>query len=132
MKNNLIARILESISHTEERQIEAKMLISKKIINALRDKNISKKKFMELIGKKHQSEITKWLSGTHNFTTDTIIEIEDALDIKILNIEIEEYQMIDYRSINTSIPYIPFNHPSKSMIWTNNIFEQKIILHGDC
>lgn len=30
---------------------------------------------------KQPSEITKWLSGTHNFTIDTICEIAAALDV---------------------------------------------------
>lgn len=33
---------------------------------------------------KSPSEITKWLSGNHNFTVDTLIEIERVLDIKLL------------------------------------------------
>lgn len=32
---------------------------------------------------KSPSEITKWLSGTHNFTIDSLTEISDALGIEI-------------------------------------------------
>lgn len=36
---------------------------------------------------KRPSEITKWLSGTYNFNTDTLFDIEDVLGIIIVAIE---------------------------------------------
>lgn len=36
--------------------------------------------------KKRDSEISKWLIGRHNFTTQTIARIETALDSKLISI----------------------------------------------
>ncbi len=36
-----------------------------------------------MMGKK-SSEISRWLSGTHNFTTETLWEIERVLNIQLL------------------------------------------------
>jgi ribosome-binding protein aMBF1 (putative translation factor) len=36
-----------------------------------------------MMGKK-PSDITRWLSGTHNFTTETLWEIERVLQIQLL------------------------------------------------
>ncbi len=49
---------------------------------------------MKAIGKDNPSIVTKWLSGTHNFTIDTLIEIEHALDICLLDIEEKEGKII--------------------------------------
>ena len=41
---------------------------------------------------KRPSEISKWLKGDHNFTTSTLFDIEDVLDIHIMDLnEQEEY-----------------------------------------
>ncbi len=36
---------------------------------------------------KNESEISKWMRGTHNFTIDTISSIEEALGMPILQVE---------------------------------------------
>ncbi len=38
------------------------------------------------MGKTNPSEITRWLSGTHNFTTDTLIDLQRVLDINLLDV----------------------------------------------
>lgn len=35
---------------------------------------------------KKESEISKWMRGTHNFTLDTISSIEQALGLPILSV----------------------------------------------
>ena len=45
---------------------------------------------MKAMGKKNASEITRWLSGTHNFTMDTLIDLSRVLDTNFLNIEKKE------------------------------------------
>lgn len=35
--------------------------------------------------KVNPSVVTKWLSGIHNFTSDTLFEIQDALGICLIN-----------------------------------------------
>ena len=38
-----------------------------------------------MLGKK-ESEISKWMRGTHNFTIDTVSSIENALGVAILQV----------------------------------------------
>lgn len=79
---------LESIvSMRDEREyakVNSRMKLAVKIADALKEKNISQKKFAETLGKK-PSEISKWLSGTHNFTHDTLVDIQSILGIELLN-----------------------------------------------
>ena len=35
---------------------------------------------------KREAEISKWMRGTHNFTIDTLVSIEDALDAPIVQV----------------------------------------------
>ena len=35
---------------------------------------------------KNESEISRWMRGTHNFTIDTLISIEDALGEPIITV----------------------------------------------
>ena len=51
------------------------MLIAARIDDALKAKNWTQKQLAEAMNKR-PSEVTKWLSGTHNFTLETIAFIE--------------------------------------------------------
>ncbi len=62
------------------------MKLAAKIDDALEAQGISKKEFADKLGKS-PSEISKWLGGTHNFTTSTLIDIEAALGIQLIDLE---------------------------------------------
>ena len=64
------------------------MLLAIKIADAIENKGYSKSEFAKKINK-NNSEISKWISGTHNFTFDTLIMLEIELNIKLNNSEIE-------------------------------------------
>jgi len=57
--------------------------IALSIIDALKKGNISKTEFAKKVGK-DSSVISKWLNGQHNFTIKTIVDIENALNQKIV------------------------------------------------
>ena len=80
--------VLHSITKTELVQTERKMLLALKIADAIADKGFTKSEFAKKIGK-NNSEISKWISGTHNFTFDTLILLEIELDVRLINSEIE-------------------------------------------
>ncbi|MCD4772496.1 MAG: hypothetical protein K8R41_03820 [Bacteroidales bacterium] len=101
MKNNkpekynskIIDDLLSSISPEVSRKIERKMLIAAKIDDALKVKGWKKKDLLKALDKKNPSIITKWLSGTHNFTLDTLIDLESVLDINLLDLEKKQEQV---------------------------------------
>ena len=35
---------------------------------------------------KSEAEISKWMRGTHNFTIDTVVSIEEALQAPVLQV----------------------------------------------
>lgn len=83
--NNLIEQLLNNISPEESQRIENRMLLAAKIDDALKAKGWKKKDLMEALGKKNQSEVTKWLSGTHNFTCDLLTDIGRVLNTNFFN-----------------------------------------------
>ncbi len=89
MKNNrtnVIDELLSTITPEEQAKTDAKMLLAAKIADAMKAKGWNNKDLLKAVGKKNPSEITKWLSGTHNFTVDTLIDLENVLDVKLLNL----------------------------------------------
>jgi len=88
------SEILDRFFNTEEspllyEQTLRKMIISARIDNAIKLKGWSKKQFALSLNRT-PSEISKWLSGTHNFTIDTLTEIEHSLEVNLLNAKLED------------------------------------------
>jgi transcriptional regulator with XRE-family HTH domain len=75
----LIAQIPPEISEQNDRR----MGLAVKIHDVLRTRGITNQEFAFMMGKK-PSEISRWLSGTHNFTTETLWDIERVLKIQLL------------------------------------------------
>lgn len=56
-----------------------------RIHEILEEKGLKQKDLALRLGKS-EAEISKWMRGTHNFTIDTLVSIEDALDAPILKV----------------------------------------------
>jgi ribosome-binding protein aMBF1 (putative translation factor) len=82
----LLDNLLAEITPEQQARIDRKMKIASIIDEAIKAKGFNKTQFATKVGRK-PSEITKWLSGTHNFTIETIVDIESILGIRILNIK---------------------------------------------
>ena len=73
---------MDELTPVEKIQTAVKMRLAAKLDDLIRQRGWSKGDFADRVGK-HPSEITKWLSGTHNFTTDTLSEIAVALGVTV-------------------------------------------------
>jgi hypothetical protein len=101
----LIDEIFESISPKEEKRIRQKMLLAAKIEDAMKAKGWNKTKLLKEMGQKNPSIATKWFSGTHNFTTDTLLDLQGVLGIKLINIEeVSEEVVIKFHVVVQSEP----------------------------
>lgn len=100
----LIDQLLSSVSDDEKKLIDYRMGLAAKIIAGIRAKGWSRTEFAKQMKIKNNSVITKWLSGNNNFETDTLFQIEQVLEIKLLNLDDEK----DVRYKNkVSAPYLP-------------------------
>ncbi|MCK0137178.1 MULTISPECIES: helix-turn-helix transcriptional regulator [Flavobacteriaceae] len=91
-KNNIINEWLnENNDPVIERLVKRNLAIANKVRNILDEKGLSDKDFAKMLNKT-PSEISKWLSGTHNFTGKSIIKMELALEERLLHVEpVKEY-----------------------------------------
>lgn len=83
-KSDILSDFLSTITAQEIEETNSRMRIAAKIADAMKAKGINKSTLAKLLNQ-NNSVITKWLSGTHNYTTDTLELIGNALDISLLN-----------------------------------------------
>jgi transcriptional regulator with XRE-family HTH domain len=81
-----IEDLLGEITPQELSSTEKRMLLAASIDDAIKAKGWKKMDFAVSLGKK-PSEVSKWLSGTHNFTADTLFNIERVLGINLFRFE---------------------------------------------
>lgn len=63
--------IVASIPPAIHKEVDMEMAISNRIYELMTQKGLSKAEFARSLGKR-PCEITKWLSGQHNFTLSTL------------------------------------------------------------
>ena len=85
--SSIINDILSNIPEDELIKTEKRMAIAIKIDEAIKAKGWKKKDLAKALNIENKSIISRWLSGTHNFTSDTLFDIENVLEIKLLNVD---------------------------------------------
>lgn len=78
--------VYSKISEESKRMSSMSFAIAAHIDDILKRKGWSQTDFAKAMGKK-DSEISKWMSGQHNFTISTIAKIETALGEDILSVK---------------------------------------------
>lgn len=95
-------------------KVARRMRIAIQIADAMEEQHISKKELAQLMGRQ-PSEITKWLSGDQNFTSDTLTELSYYLHTKItgelpefsytyLNVWYDPYLTLELPQVNVDVP----------------------------
>ena len=78
----------EMLGHIPERlqeETELSFQISDRIFSLMQERGLTKKQLADAIGKR-PCEVTKWLSGQHNFTIATIAMISSFFGKSILTV----------------------------------------------
>lgn len=83
-KSELIDKIKREMDPFVKRRSQTRLVISALICDAIKKRGISKSALAELM-RASPSEVTRWTSGYHNFTADTISDLEMVLGISIFN-----------------------------------------------
>lgn len=78
--------MVEMIPADVSRELDLSFDIALRIEKLLERKGWSQADFARAAGKK-EAEISKWMSGQHNFTIRTIAKIENVLGDKILHVK---------------------------------------------
>lgn len=83
--NRIMDDIRSTISPEMKLQMEMSVSIANRIYEILEAKGMTQKDLAKLLGKT-ETEVSRWLSGTHNLTLSTICKISAALDENIVTI----------------------------------------------
>ena len=111
--SQVIDDLLREIIPEELSRIEKRMLLAIRIDDAIKTKGWKKIDFAKAIGKK-PSEISKWLSGIHNFTADTLFDIERVLNIHLLKLESTPDTI--YRTYLYSVTNVPSEYHQQNWL----------------
>lgn len=84
--NPIFAEMLAAVPEKTRRESERSFAIAGRISEILRRKGWSQADFAKAAGKK-EAEISKWMSGTHNFTIRTISFIETVLGEDVIAVK---------------------------------------------
>lgn len=83
----VLRELLANINEKELARTRKRMMLATKIEEAMKRCGYNQTQFAHLM-KKSPTVISEWLSGDRNFTTDTLVDIEDALGIRLLDTSI--------------------------------------------
>jgi len=82
-KEDVYDRIRKRINPETRQYVSKNMDMVNRIVQLLTEKNWTQKEFAKQLGKT-ESEVSKWLSGLHNFTLKSIAKMEVVLDAELL------------------------------------------------
>lgn len=100
------------------RDLKARLL-ALKIEEAIKEKGLTRQSFalkMEV----QPSIVTRWLSGSHNFTLATLFDIEDKLGIKLIAVDTPVVKSLDFHMKVTS-PKTQFDNAQDLMDFVGKI-----------
>jgi len=94
MASEAYKRMMKRIPKEIQQQVEFNLDIADEIYNTLVQKGLKAADLARLMGKS-ESEVSKWMTGTHNFSMKTIQKIGLALGTELImtkSAKIEEYE----------------------------------------
>ena len=80
-----LRELLSDISPEERAEARLSFQISNRLDFLMKEKGLSKKQLADAIGKR-PSEITRWLSGEHNFTISTLAMLSSFFGQPIITV----------------------------------------------
>jgi transcriptional regulator with XRE-family HTH domain len=82
----LLDAILAQITPKQQEKVAIKLRVATRIGNLLDERGLQKKQLAEQCELKGASMVTKWLSGGHNFTLDTLVDIAAVLGVSVADL----------------------------------------------
>ncbi|MCM1336215.1 MAG: helix-turn-helix domain-containing protein [Candidatus Amulumruptor caecigallinarius] len=84
-RSDIIEARRGQVSDEIRKKVNLSFMIVDRIHTLLQERGLRQKDLAQLLHK-NESEISKWMRGTHNFTIDTISQIEMVLGEPILRV----------------------------------------------
>lgn len=94
--NNLFEKYLERVDPEIRNEVRLNIDIANRIYDLIKKKGMTQREFAALMGKR-ESEVSRWLSGTRGFTTNTLAKISAVLGEPVVKVpEASEQSMVSY------------------------------------
>jgi transcriptional regulator with XRE-family HTH domain len=90
---NSFDKISARTSSVVKKRVSRNLEIAERINEILEDQKLKQKDLAKMMGKQ-PSEVSKWLTGLHNFELKTIEAIETALGFDIINVAKREIHIV--------------------------------------
>ncbi len=84
-RSSIIEARRAKVSPEVRRRVDLSFLVVDRIHTILEERGLRQKDLASMLDK-NESEISKWMRGTHNFTIETISQIENVLGVHILQV----------------------------------------------
>lgn len=84
-KNALFDRCVAGVDPEVMQEVNLNIDIANRIYDILKAKNLSQRQFAALLGKR-ESEISRWLTCAHGFTTSTLAKIAAVLGEPVVEV----------------------------------------------
>ena len=84
-RSKIIEERRRQVSPEVRERVSLSFQIVDRIHEILVERSLRQKDLALMLGKS-EAEISKWMRGTHNFTIDTVVAIEEALQAPILQV----------------------------------------------
>ena len=84
-RSNVLEQRRRRVNSEVRQSVALSFRIVDRIHEILAEKGLRQKDLALRLGKS-EAEISKWMRGTHNFTINTLVSIEDALDAPVLQV----------------------------------------------
>ncbi len=78
-------QIVASIPDHIQQEVDMQMAVSNRIYELMTEKGLTKSEFARAIGKR-PCEISKWLSGQHNFTIKTLALLSSFFGVQLFHV----------------------------------------------
>lgn len=83
--SDLFQKALSEVPNELKLQIDLSFAISDKLAGILEERGMSQRDFAKAVGKT-DTEVSRWLGGTHNFTLKTIAKISSVLGCDLISV----------------------------------------------
>lgn len=92
-KNSLFDQCVANVAPEVMKEVSLNVDIANRIYDLLKEKKMTQRDFAALMGKR-ESEISRWLTGSHGFTTTTLAKIAAVLGEPI--VMVKKYPQAQY------------------------------------
>lgn len=101
-RNPLFEKCLENVAPEVREEVRLNIDIANRIYDLLKAKRMTQREFAALMGKR-ESEISRWLTGSHGFTTTTLAKIAAVLGEPIVEVKRRPEKKYVYVPVNVFV-----------------------------